>query len=113
MKRVRYILLFPLCLNDGSPVPQSLLSEFMDELFGLAGGYTVDGTVTGAYRMRSGRRLQEELLKIWVVIKPRDAPALKRVVAVYAGRLGQESMYFEQAGGTVEFVEPVAIGGVQ
>src|SRR5436190_3524214 len=108
MEREKYILLFPLTLNDGTPIPLATLNDFEDEPFVLAGGYTVTGTVTGAYRMKSGKRQEDTLLQVWVALDPKDAPALRRVVAVYAERLGQESIYFERAGGTVEFVEPAS-----
>ena len=47
MAREKYVLLFPLTFNDGSKVPKKVLEAFKDELFVLAGGYTIAGTVTG------------------------------------------------------------------
>jgi hypothetical protein len=107
MAREKYVLLFPLTFNDGSKVPKKVLEAFKDELFVLAGGYTIAGTVTGAYRMKSGGKQVDKLLEVWVAPEDKDVPALRQVVGVYAGKLGQESMYFERTGSTVEFVPPL------
>ena len=113
MEREKYVLLFPLTFNDGTTVPQATLREFRDELFVIAGGSTVTGTVAGEYRMKSGKKQVDKSAQIWVALDRRDEHELRRVVAVYAGRLGQESMYFERTGSTVEFIEPVPVPGVQ
>jgi hypothetical protein len=112
MAREKYILLFPLTYNDGTTIPLNIFREFREEVFVIAGGSTVTGTVDGEYRMtQTGEKRAETLLQVWVVIDKKDAPALRQVVAVYAGRLGQESMYFERTLSEVEFVEPIAVGG--
>lgn len=113
MERDKYILLFPLTLNDGSVVPQAVLNEFKDELFVIAGGYTITGTVEGAYRIKSGKKQLDKLLQIWVCPEKESVAELLRVVAVYAERLGQESMYFERTGGTVELLTPLRAGGAK
>jgi len=40
--------------NDGSEVPKEVRDKFLEGLFVLAGGFTIAGTGTGAYRMRGG-----------------------------------------------------------
>ena len=58
---IKHVLLLPLTYNPspgtkgkGSPVPQEAIQAILDEIYVFAGGYTVAGTVKGAYRMRNG-----------------------------------------------------------
>ena len=67
----------------------------------------------GAYRMKSGKKQLDKLLQIWVSPEAENVAALRQVVAVYAERLGQESMYFERTGGKVEFLTPLQAGGAK
>jgi hypothetical protein len=113
MAREKCVLLFPLTFNDGTAVPTAVLNEFKAELFVIAGGHTVAGTVKGEYRMRSGDKQVEDLLEIWVALEENDIPQLRRVIGVYAQRLGQESMYFERTMSVVEFVPPLIAEGVK
>jgi hypothetical protein len=113
MAREKCVLLFPLTYNDGTAVPQAVLNEFKTELFVIAGGHTIAGTVKGEYRMKSGEKQVEDLLEIWVALEEADIPELRRVIAIYAERLGQESMYFERTKSIVEFVEPLVAEGAE
>ena len=61
--------------------------------------------------MKDGTKQVDQSLEIWAAVLEEDVPALKRLVATYAGILGQESMYLERTGGTVEFVPPLNEGG--
>jgi hypothetical protein len=58
--------------NDGTAVPTAFLNEFKAELFVIAGGHTVAGTVKGEYRMKSGDNQVEDLLEIWVALEEKD-----------------------------------------
>jgi hypothetical protein len=111
MARPKYVLLLPLNYNDGSEVPKQVRDEFLDELFILAGGYHIAGSGTGAYRMQDGPKQVDHSLQVWVAVEEEDVPALKRIVATYAGILKQESLYLERAGGLVEFIAPLSVGG--
>ena len=113
MGKIKYVVLFPLNYNDGSTVPKAVLDQFLDELFVLAGGYYIAGKGPGAYRMQDGTKQVDESAAIWVAVLEEEVPELKRIVAVYAGILGQESMYLERTGGTVEFVPPIVGGGTK
>lgn len=70
-------------------------------------GWTIEGTVTGAYRMNTGRKRVEKLVRISIVLKPADLPQLRKMVGTWCGRLGQETMLLEVADAAVEFVRPV------
>jgi hypothetical protein len=113
MAREKGVLLFPLTFNDGTVIPPEVLSEFKEQLFVIAGGHSIAGTVKGEYRMKSGSKQVEELLEIWVAVEEQDVPELRRLVAVYGQRLGQESMYFERTKSVVEFVQPLGPEGAQ
>jgi hypothetical protein len=52
----KYLLLVPLQFNDGTPVPESVILGLQEKLFALGGGFTIAGTVKGAYP--SGRRVE-------------------------------------------------------
>jgi len=111
MAREKCVLLFPLTYNDGTTVPLEVWNEFKEDLFVIAGGHTVAGTVKGEYRMKSGAKQVEDLLQVWVAVEETDIPELRRVIAVYAQRLGQESMYFERTKSVVEFIPPLVAEG--
>ena len=64
----------------------------------------VAGTVTGAYRMATGSKQIDQSLAIWLVVDPSREPLLKRWLARVGRALGQEAMYVERAGGTVDFI---------
>jgi predicted xylose isomerase-like sugar epimerase len=102
----RYIILLPLNHNDGSAVPKEVLREALQALYELADGYTVEGHVRGAYRMTSGRKQEDELLKVWVLLAPDKADALRKLVGEFCRRLGQEKIWLERTFGYVELVGP-------
>lgn len=102
----KYLLLLPLAYNDGRPVPESVVSGFLDRLYVRFGGFTVHGTVKGAYRMHDGTRQDDESLVVWVAVRDEDVPDLREMVAEFGATLDQELMYMERTGGTVEFIPP-------
>jgi hypothetical protein len=106
MNRTKFILLVPTRFNDGRPITKKELSHIQNELFLLAGGYTIAGKVRGAYRMRDGSRQADESWCFWIVLPQEDEPHLKKLVADIGARLGQEAMYLERVEGAVEFVQP-------
>jgi len=111
MPSAKFVLLLPLNYNDGSEVPKTVRDQFLEDIYVLTGGYTVAGTVEGAYRMRDGSKKTDHSLEVWIAVEEADEPALKRIVATYAGILKQESLYLERTGGTVEFIAPLIVEG--
>ena len=111
MAKVKYVMLLPLTYNDKSKVPKSVKDQIFDELFLLAGGYHVAGVGKGAYRMKSGQKQIDYSLEVWLAIEGADEPTLREMVARFGAMLGQEAMYLERTGGTVELIPPLAVGG--
>jgi hypothetical protein len=107
----KFVLLVPLKYNDGSDVPPDVILDFQEALFALAGGFTVAGTVEGAYLMEDGNKQVDHSLQIWVGIEETCLPELERLVAELGAKLGQESMYLERTGGVIRFVPPQPPGG--
>lgn len=99
---VRCTLLVPRVHGDGSPVTAAEISAIEDDLFERFGGFTDAGEVVGAYRSRSGARVNDRSRSLWIAIDPARIPGLRRVVIDIGRRLGQESMYFEMPDGRVE-----------
>ena len=104
MPKVKYVLHVPLAYNDGTQIPADVLTEIEEQLFLLAGGYTIAGEGRGAYRMKSGEKQVDRSLQIWVVVDEDQEELLKDLVAKFAESLGQESMYFERTNSTIDFV---------
>ena len=102
----KVILLLPLTFNDGSVVPQETFDAIFDELFVLCDGYTVAGEVRGAYRMQTGAKQVDSSVEVWVAVGADQLDELRRLVAGFGTMLGQETMYFERTGASVEFVAP-------
>jgi hypothetical protein len=103
-------LLLPLTYNDGSAIPLEVLGGIRDDLYKAFHGWTVEGVVEGAYRMQTGEKRVENLLRISVVLEPDDLPTLRKMVAGYCSLLGQELMYLEISDSIVEFIPPLAQG---
>lgn len=101
---VRCTLLIPMRHNDGTPVDRVELDRIESRLLEAFGGYTVAGTVRGAYRMADGTTARDVSLALWVAVPPARVGELRREAAGIARELRQESIYFERGGGAVEFV---------
>lgn len=106
MARAKYIVLLPLVRNDGAPVSKVQLDGYLAELFALADGYTVAGTVTGAYRTRSGKKQIDRNLELWIVVDESQQGELRNWLANIGAELGQEAMYFEKSRSKVTYVKP-------
>lgn len=111
MTRAKYILLLPLSYNDGSEIPKDVKERILDRLFCIANGYTIAGTVHGAYRMASGKKQVDWAMQVWVVVAEEDEGELKEATADFARLLDQESIYLERTNSVVDFISPDAIGG--
>ncbi len=89
----KFILLVPLYYNDGRKVPEQIILDFQEKLFALVSGFTIAGTVQGAYRMEDGKRQMDHSLQIRIGLKEEYLADLERVVAELGAEPGQESMY--------------------
>lgn len=111
MAKVKYVLLLPITYNDGSEVPPDVQDSIFDQIWVLAGGYTIAGEVSGAYRMRSGAKQVDRSLQVWIVVDEELETELRTRVAGFAALLGQESMYFERTASDIDFIPPSDVGG--
>jgi len=100
------IVLIPLTYNDGSKVPQDVLLDIFEEIYTAFHGWTEEGTVKGAYRMQSGQKCVEDLLKVSIVLDQSQVPELEAMVSAWCARLGQETMLLKIADYTIRFVPP-------
>ena len=107
--KVKYTLLLPLNFNDGSEVPAVLFDEILNEIMDIADGYSLAGTVTGAYRMKDGSKKMDHSSVVWIGIDATKEDQLKRLVGIFARRLQQEALYLERTGGTIEFIPPLPL----
>ena len=113
MRLVKYVFLLPLSSNDGRRVSGRVLDGYLAELFELASGFTVAGTVSGAYRMHSGLKQVDRSLEVWVVLERSRERRLKSWLSKIAAALGQESMYLERTGGVISFVRASRNAGAE
>ena len=107
----KFILLIPLRYNDGREVPNEVILDFQEKLYALGGGFTIAGTVEGAYRMADGTKQIDHSLQIWIGLREECVPELELLVAELGAKLGQESMYLERTGGAIHFIPPRKPGG--
>lgn len=99
-------VLIPLTYNDGTRVRQDTLLNIFEEIYLAFQGWTDEGTVKGAYRMQTGQKRVENLLKVVVVLDQSQIPELERMVSAWCARLGQETMLLKIADYTIKFVPP-------
>jgi hypothetical protein len=88
-------------------MPKAILNRMCGELFDLAGGYALPGTVVGAYRMKDGSKQLDRSMIVWVGVEETDEAELNRLVGKFAYKLRQEVLYLERTGGTIEFIPPL------
>ncbi len=117
--KIKHVLLLPLNCNPppgttgkGPEVPWDVIDGMLDEIYVLFGGLTVAGTVRGAYKMDSGERQDDDSLEVWIGVEECEIPELKKLVGKFGKKLGQESMYLERTGATIDFIPPSEEGEV-
>lgn len=101
-------MLIPLSYNDGTPVPWRTIESIQAERYLAFQGWTIEGIVKGAYRMQTGDRKVEDLVKVSVVLDERQVPDLEKMVARWCRTLGQETMLLKVTDFVVKFVHPHA-----
>lgn len=102
------IVLIPMMYNDGTSVPRATLKAIREEIFERFQGWTIEGKVKGAYRMRTGRKRVEDLQKISIILQAARVPELEAMVARWGALLGQETMLLKLTDFLVKFVPPRA-----
>ena len=105
-KPKKAVFLLPLTYNDGTRIPDETLDGMLDEVYHAFGGWTLEGEVRGAYRMQSGERQVEKLLRVAVVLSRSSMPILRKMIGRWCSRLGQEAIYLETSDALVEFILP-------
>jgi hypothetical protein len=100
------ILLIPLTYNDGRRIPRGILEGIHQQLVAVSGGYTLAGTVTGAYRMSNGTQQPDVLEQVWVAYSAADRPRLRALAARFCALLEQESIYLEFTDSVIELTPP-------
>ena len=100
------IVLIPLTYNDGTRVSRETLQSIQEEIFVAFHGWTIEGTVKGAYLMQTGQKCVEDLLKVSVVLDESQIPELEMMVARWCAGLGQETMLMKIADFVIKFIPP-------
>jgi hypothetical protein len=100
------IVLIPLTYNDGTRISRETLRSIQEEIFVAFHGWTIEGTVKGAYRMLTGQKRVEDLLKVSVVLDESQISDLEKMVARWCARLGQETMLMKIADFVIKFIPP-------
>lgn len=102
---VKYVVLVPLCMNDGTEVDRLTIIGFEKQLLDNFGGFTNVGTVEGAYEMSDGTLSFARTIQYWVCAEESEYGSLRSLVADLGRKLGQESMYLESTGAKIDFVK--------
>jgi hypothetical protein len=100
-------LLIPLTYNDGTEVPRDVRDSILEELFVAFQGWTIEGTIKGAYAMRAtGQKRVEELQKVSVILEEARLAELEDMIARWCARLVQEVMLLKIADYIIKFIPP-------
>ncbi len=100
------IVLIPLTYNDGTAIPLKILDAIHEKIFLSFHGWTIEGTVKGAYRMASGQRRVEDLQKLSIILDEIQLPELEEMVAEWAATLGQETILLKVTQSVAKFIPP-------
>jgi hypothetical protein len=106
MKKVTILL--PTHYNDGSVVEEYKLENALNRIADIAGGYTLDGIITGCWRNpATGDIKRETMQKVWVVVDNAmvaPIPAFRQLARSFAVYFNQECIYFEVQDTDVSFI---------
>jgi len=106
MVKKRCIILVPTNYNDGRSVPEPVIAGILRDIEELCDGCTVDGTVSGSYRMPDGHFARDELIKVWAAVQPERVGELETLARAIARTVKQDSVYFEIMESEVKFLRP-------
>lgn len=111
MAKIKFVLLLPVNYNDGTQVAKETLDRMFEDIFVLAGGYYIAGEGDGAYKMKDGEKQVDRSLAVWIAVEEEQISELQDLVGKIGAKLGQETMYLERTGGSVEFIPPFVLKG--
>src|SRR5207248_2649382 len=100
------IVLIPLAYNDGTKIAHDILKSIYAEAYAKFSGWTLEGKVTGAYRMQTGQRVVEKLQKLSIILPESQLRELEQMVARWAALLLQEVILPKVTDARVNFVRP-------
>jgi hypothetical protein len=98
------IVLIPIMFNDGTKVPRATPDAIYDEAYAAFNGWTLEGTVTGAYRMQSGSKAVERLRKLSIILPKSELSALEEMIRRWGKMLRQEAMLLKVSESEVKFI---------
>jgi len=85
----------PEYFNTGRPVPERVMRRIQDELIVRWGGFTIAGTVRGAWRDEDGRVYQDTSLKFELAMRAEDLDDLRAYLRGLKDVLQQKAIYLE------------------
>jgi len=105
MKKVTILL--PTHYNDGSVVEEYKLENALNRIAAIAGGYTLDGIVCGAWRNPADGVIKKETMqKVWVVCEPDcQVSEFCDLADDFVSYFNQQCIYLEILDTTVIFCE--------
>ena len=68
-------------------MPRDVIESIQQEVFIAFHGWTIEGTVKGAYRMRTGQKRVEDLLKLSIVLAESRIHELHAMVGKWCANL--------------------------
>lgn len=96
---IQTVILIPLTDNDGEPFPSSIWHQLQESLLTLAGGYSEEGPVSGAWRDQNGRVYRDKSLRYTVSLNSwTQFPEWLRLVDDLRKLYRQEALYIEVNG---------------
>lgn len=106
-------ILIPLTFNDKSVIPEATIQGVLHEIMNTFHGWTIEGTVKGAYRMRTGETQIENLLKVSVILDKGQLAKFEGMIGEWCALLQQEVMLLKVADYVVKFIPPSQERGQQ
>ncbi len=101
----RFAILLPNFDSDGNSL-ESSHDRILTYLYERFGGYTLEfAGVIGVHRLADGTRADDELTRVVVCVENTRAGELACMIPYFAKELRQETLYFENSLGTVEFIK--------
>lgn len=103
MARVKAVFYLPLRDNDGRDLGEEI-DLVLAEVFERFGGWTLQGEVSGAYRMSDGSQSLDRNLSCAVVLDEVDRDELEAILRRFRAKTLQEEVYLEIQRVEVRFI---------
>jgi hypothetical protein len=94
MAVVKAVFLLPVQDNDGSDLTAAI-DEVRNRLFALFGGWTLEGSVSGSFRMPDGSEKIDVCAKHMVFLDESRLPELEQVLRDFKAKTTQAAIYLE------------------